>query len=144
MTESPYRQYLMDEITMGSPVAKGLGLELVKAAPELTVLRLPFRPGNTTFEDVIHGGTIATLIDIAAAAGFVAGSDDGMVGGVTSALSINYLSAARGCDLVAETRPLRRGRSQTTCEVTVLDTEGHLIAKGTVTNRGFAAPVGTA
>ena len=136
---SSQMQHLLERITMGSPVARGLGLDLVQAEPDLTILRLPFRPQNITFEDVVHGGTIATLIDIAAAAAFVAGATREMTGGVTSNMFISYLSPARGCDLFAEARPLKRGGSQTTCEVTVLDPDGTLIAKGTATSRGFVA-----
>lgn len=142
MTLTPRMKDLLERVTLCSPMARALGLELVQATRDLTVLRLPFRHGNITFEDVVHGGAIATLIDVAAAAGFVAGADEDLAGGVTSTMFISYLSAARGCDLLAEARPLRRGRSQTTCDVTVLDPSGRMVAKGTVTSRGFVAPAG--
>lgn len=142
MTLSPHMQDLLDRVALGSPMARDLGLRLEQAGPDLTILRMPFRPENITFEDVIHGGAIATLIDVAAAAGFVAGARNDLVGGVTSTMFISYLSAARSCDLLAEARPLRRGRAQTTCEVTVLNPARDLIARGIVTSRGFSAAPG--
>src|SRR5690606_13120895 len=99
MELSPRIRHLMDEVTLGSPVARALEISLVSASPEHTVLHMPFRPANITFEDAVHGGVIATFIDIAAAAGFVAGAPDDLAGGVTSTMSISYLSAARGVDL---------------------------------------------
>lgn len=137
MELSPRLKHLMEDVTLGSPVARALEISLVSASPERTILRMPFRPANITFEDAVHGGVIATFIDIAAAAGFVAGASEDLAGGVTSAMSISYLSAARGVDLFAEALILRRGRSQTTTDVTIRDPAGRLIAKGVVTSRGF-------
>jgi len=137
MELSPRMRHMMDEVTLGSPVARALGITLVSASPERTILRMPFQPANITFEDAVHGGVIATFIDIAAAAGFVAGAPDDMAGGVTSNMSISYLSAARGVDLLAEAHVLRRGKRQIATDVTVTDPSGRLIAKGLVTNRSF-------
>jgi uncharacterized protein (TIGR00369 family) len=125
------------EVTLGSPVARGLGIELVSAGPSETVLRMPFRPATITFADVIHGGVVATLIDIAGAAAFVAGADPALKGGATSALTVSFLSPARSVDLLATATVLRRGRSQTVSDVAVTAPDGRLVAKGIVTNAGF-------
>ena len=51
--------------------------------------------------------------------------------GATIGLTVDFLRAARGADLVADARVLRRGRSVCFCEVDVRDGDD-LVAKGLV------------
>ena len=50
-------------------------------------------------------------------------------------MSVDYVSAARGVDLVATAVAVRRGRSLCFCEVTVADPEGAVVAKGLAVHR---------
>ena len=53
----------------------------------------------------------------------------------TVSMSVDYVSAARGVDLVATAVAVRRGRSLCFCEVTVADPDGGVIAKGLAVHR---------
>lgn len=131
-------RYWIDEVLARSPFATILGIEIPEAAPDRVVVRLPFRPDLATVGTVVHGGAIATLVDIAGAAASGSGIiDDDVAGGATSQLDVAYLVAADGCDLFAEALVVQRSRSQTVSDVFVRDGKGRLIAKGMVTSRLF-------
>jgi len=130
-------KYLMFELTLGSNLARGLGLRLDLLRRDHVVVAMPFSESLITFADVIHGGYIASLIDIAGACCFVAGADPDLKGGSTTAMNINYLAAARSTDVFATARVLRRGRVQTTSDVEVRTSNGLLVAKGIVTSQGY-------
>lgn len=78
-------RYWIDEILVKSPFAEPLGLQVVAAEPDRVSLRLPFRAGLATVGTIVHGGAIATLIDVAgAAASASAITGDDAAGGATS------------------------------------------------------------
>lgn len=115
-----------------------LGIEVGEAEPDRVCIRLPFRPNLATVGTVVHGGAIATLVDIAGAAASGSGvNEDDVTGGATSQIDVAYLVAAAGCDLIAVAQVIQRSRSQTVSDVVVRDGEGRLIAKGMVTSRIF-------
>ena len=117
-----------------------LGFHLDLVTPELCRISLPFRPELRTAGDVVHGGAIATLIDSAGVVAAWSGADPSAIRGATADLSVSYLSAARGVDLVAEARVMRRGRSLVFIEVDVTASTGERIAKGLVTYKlGYRA-----
>ncbi len=127
----------IDHVLAGSPVARGIGLRFTTIEPDRIVATLPFGPDRVTLDDLVHGGVIATLIDIAGAAASASGIGDGVAGGATTTMSIAYLAPARGCDLTAEAVVIQRGRIQTVSDVSVRDPCGRAIAKGIVTSRLF-------
>ena len=55
-------------------LAQRLGISLTTLEAERVVLAMPFRPDNVTVGSVVHGGAIATLVDIAGAAASASGS----------------------------------------------------------------------
>lgn len=131
-------RWWIDEVLAKSPVAKTLGIEVVSAEAERVVLGLPFDPANTTVGDTVHGGVIATLVDVAGASASASGiTGDDATGGATSQMSLSYLASADGCDLVAEATVVHRTRTQTLTDVLVRDDQDRLVAKGTVTSRIF-------
>lgn len=101
---------LVRDFIVGSPYARLLGAVLDHVAPDLVRVRLPFRPDVVTVGDMIHGGALATV-------GF----------------SINFLAAARGADVVAKARVIRRGRTLSVCDVEVRDASGAAVARALVT-----------
>ena len=88
-----------------------------------------------TIGDVVHGGAVSALVDTAAMiACWSAIEFDEPPRGTTVGLSVDFVSAARAQDLVADARVLRRGSSLCFCEVKVSGVEdGTLVASGLVT-----------
>ena len=128
----------IEEVLAKSPFAASLGIELVSAEPERVVFRLPFRKSSTTVGTIVHGGAIATLIDIAgAAASASAIAGDDAFGGATANMTVAFLAPSDGQDIVAEGVVIQRGRTQTVTDVVVRDGNGTLVAKGLVTSRIF-------
>ena len=85
---------------------------------------MPFRPELATMGDVVHGGAISTLIDTAGmAAAWADDTEPEALAGSTVGLTVDFLGAARGSDLTARARVLRRGRSLCFCEVDVTDSQ---------------------
>jgi uncharacterized protein (TIGR00369 family) len=116
-----------------SPFGVRLGLRLDNIERDRVRLVLPYADDNVTYADVIHGGAISTLIDVAAtAAAWSAAEPSDSPRGATIGLSIDFLRAARGADLIADARVMRRGRSVCFVEVDVA-LDGELVAKGLVT-----------
>jgi uncharacterized protein (TIGR00369 family) len=119
-----------------SPFAKVTGLELAELEPDRATVVMPYDERLTTFGDVVHGGAIATLLDVAAVAAAWSGvTDEGATTGATVSSSVNYTRAGRGTDLTARAHVTRRSSRFCFCEVRVADLEDELIAHGIVTYR---------
>ena len=130
------RRELIQAFVPNSPLVGLLGIELAEVETDRAVLRLPFRPELATMGDVVHGGAIAALLDTASMA--AAWSDDTVpeaLAGATVSMSVDYVAAARGVDLTATGRAVRRGRSLCFCEVEVTQPDGGVIAKGLAVHR---------
>jgi uncharacterized protein (TIGR00369 family) len=125
---------LVELAIVRSPYGKLLDLTLVSAEPDRVRVKLPYRVDVTTLGDTVHGGAIAGLVDAAATASFWAHpSATPTARGTTIGFSINFVSAGRGQDLIAEARVRRRGREICTGEVSVLDGAGREVALALVT-----------
>lgn len=133
--ESLARQWI-DEVILGSPVARALGATLVSAEVDAVTVELPSGDHLTTVPGITHGGVLATLIDIAGAAAAATGvrPEDGATGGATSQLTVSYLTPGRG-DLRATATVLHRTRSTSYADVRVRDANGALVASGHVSSR---------
>ena len=137
MPTDPKLARVISDVLMGSALAQRLGISLQVLEPERVVLAMPFRSDNVTVASIVHGGAIATLVDIAGAAASASGAPPEMKGGATSSLTLSYLAPADGVDVVAEAKVIQRGRSQTVSDVEVRDPAGKLVAKALVTSRLF-------
>jgi uncharacterized protein (TIGR00369 family) len=112
----------------GSPFNGLLGLEPLAVEPQL-ILRLPAnpifegRPGS----NILHGGVVASLIDVACAMAVVT-----KTGGIAATidLSIDYLAPATVEPLTATVEILRNGRTLATTLTRVADAHGRAIAIG--------------
>ncbi len=125
---------LVDIAIVRSPYGKLLGFELVSAEPDRVRVRLPYRAEVTTLGDTVHGGAIAGLVDATATAAFWAHPEASpKARGTTIGFSINFVSAGRGQDLVADARVRRRGKEICTGEVSVTDAAGREVAVALVT-----------
>ena len=122
------------EAIVGSPFSSRLGAVTERVEADRVVVRLPYREDNVTVGDTVHGGAIASLIDIAATGAAWSGVDDPAdYRGTTIGLSVSYLAAARAADLVAEATVRRRGKSVCFCEVLVRSDTGDEVASALVT-----------
>ena len=75
-----------------------------------------------TVGDLVHGGAISSLVDTAATLAAWSGLESlDNVRGTTISLAVTFMSAARGSDLVADARVVRRGKTICFCEVDVRD-----------------------
>lgn len=143
----PRMRAMIDNVLLASPVARALGVRLDQLAPDRVELLMPYLPTNVTHGSTVHGGVIATLIDIAGAAAAASGaSADAVKGGATSSLSVQYLAAAQGVALRAVAEVVRRGRRQVVTEVAVYadsagakqeDEPGTLVAKALMSSAMF-------
>lgn len=125
---------IVRDLIVTSPYGRLLGVTLEHIEPDLVHVRLPFRDDVVTIGDLVHGGAISGLIDIAAtAAAWSGASPGGSPRGTTVGFSVNFLAAARGQDLVAVARIIRRGKTLSVCDVEVRDGSGEAVARALVT-----------
>lgn len=125
---------LIEALISGAPFASQLGISLKQAEPDHAVLEMPFKESLVTIADIVHGGAISSLIDTAAtAAAWSVTELPENPRGTTVALTVNFVAAARGVDLTAEARVIRRGRSLCYCDVEVKTPDDTLVAKGLIT-----------
>lgn len=111
---------LIAEFLKHSPFVGHLGMEMREIEDDRAVLALPFREEVVTIGDIVHGGAISALIDTAAmAAAWSAIEFDQAPKGTTVGLTVDFLSAGRGTELLADAQVLRRGSSLCFCEVKV-------------------------
>jgi len=102
-----------------------LGARLVRVAPGLCEIALPYSGKVTQQQDGFHGGAIAALADIAGGYAGLTLAPQGME--VTSVeFKINFLAAFQGGELRATGHVVKAGRRVivTTAEVVHIDTQG--------------------
>lgn len=132
----PTRREIIEAFIPNSPHAASLGIKLVSIGNDEALLKLPYSDQLATMGDVVHGGAVSTLIDTAAmAAAWASDEITENPAGATVSLAVNFASAARGVDLQAESKVVRRGGRLSFCEVSVRDPEGELVAHGVATYR---------
>jgi uncharacterized protein (TIGR00369 family) len=113
-----------------SPFVAKLGIVAESLAADEVRLRLPWDPSNVTIGDMVHGGAIAALADVAVMAAAWTGADaPDSLRGVTTSMTTQFLAPARATDLIAIGRVLRRGRTLVNCDVDVVTPDGDAVAK---------------
>jgi uncharacterized protein (TIGR00369 family) len=118
-----------------SPFVAQLGISLEEMEPDRARLALPFNESLPTIGDVVHGGAISSVIDTAAAAAAWSGADvPERPRASTVGLTVDFLSPARGKDVSADARVVRRtGSGICFIEVSVTDSDGTQVALALVT-----------
>jgi steroid delta-isomerase-like uncharacterized protein len=133
---------IIEKAIVASPYGNLIGLTCESIAEDRVRVRLPFRPQVTTIGDMVHGGAIAALVDVAAtAAAWATPAATLQARGSTVGFSLSFLAPGRARDLVADARIVQRGKSLCVCEVEVGDGSGATVARSTVTYR-LALPAG--
>ena len=117
----------------GDPFHQYLGLTLEETGQNFA--RVKLKVGTTTpsgINNSVHGGVLATMIDMAAVTAVVASMrEDGIPGG-TADLQISYLRQAHGDWLEAKATVLKKGRQLATIQVEIINNERTLCASGRV------------
>ena len=130
----PALESILREHIAASPLARLLGMRVERVEEDLVVVKLPFREEVTTVGELIHGGAISALVDVAATAAAWSKVDlERNPRGTTIGLSLNFLAAARGADIVATARVIQRGRSIVVADVQVEEPSGRAVARALVT-----------
>ena len=120
------------------PYCTALGVRVDAIEADRVRLRLPFKDENANPGSALHGGVSASLIDIAGGLAAWTGIEDRPgLEAATLDLSVNYLAAAIGEEVVATAEVLRRGKEISYSEVDVRTAAGKRIAVGLVTYRAF-------
>lgn len=120
----------LEERFRSTPLHALLGLEFLERSDERVVVSMPVR--NEAFGSTgnLHGGAIATLIDVAAAS--AAARSSSFVPGkntlVTADLHVRYLGRPNGDLVRAVASVIRAGRQLVVVECKVLDPEDRVIA----------------
>lgn len=119
-----------------TPYHRSLGVRVEAIGRERARLRIPYKDENSNPGRVLHGGVAASTIDIGGAlAAWTALRPSPSLETGTLDLSVNYLAAAVGEDIVADAKVLRRGKEIVYIDVNVENDAGKPIAKGLVTYR---------
>lgn len=125
------RRELLTQFVPSSPFVRLLGIELVDVGTDRAVVRLPFREDLVTIADVVHGGALASLIDMAAvSAAWADDAEPSSMEGATVSLDVSYVAAARGQDLTAVGVVSKRGRNLVFVDVRVTEPDERLVATG--------------
>jgi uncharacterized protein (TIGR00369 family) len=125
------------------PYHASLGILVEEVTADGARLRIPYADANSNPGRALHGGVYASAIDVAGGLAARAGvTDAGDLDARTLDLSVCYLAAAIGEDIVADACVLRRGKELAYVAVDVRTDGGKALATGLVTRR--MAPDGPA
>ena len=125
---------VMAQFIPASPFVAKLGIVAEVLDGEEVRLRLPWDESNVTLGDMVHGGAVAALADVAVMAAAWAGAEvPESLRGVTTSMSVQFLAPARATDLIAVGRVLRRGKTVVNCDVDVVTPDGEAVAKAIAT-----------
>ncbi len=110
---------------------KWLGLTLEERRPGFA--RICLHKNDETPSGIggsVHGGILAAMVDIVMLAAMFAEMKPGEVPAGTADLNISYLRPAQGARVFAEGTVIKRGRQLSMIEVSIIDEQGKLCAKG--------------
>lgn len=112
------------------PLHRLLGLEIVETGDRYALLSMPIRAEAFNSTGNLHGGAIATLIDVAAGTAAARGSsfEAGRQSIVTTDLHVRYLGRPRGDVIHARADVLKAGRQLIIVDCHVTDVEDRLVA----------------
>ena len=115
------------------PFHQYLGMQLVERRSNYSKLQLRRTESTPTgIGGSVHGGVLATLIDMTAVAAIFAELRPGEQPAGTADLQISYLRQTKGELVTAEGHVLKRGRQLATIDVRVTDDSGALCCVGRV------------
>lgn len=135
-TEQEERRAFLRDAMVRTPFISTLGLVVEEWSPAGAQLRLPFSPTLTNDGKALHGGAIASLIDTTGAAAVWAGHDfEKGARAATVSLTVNYVGAARGTDLIGHAQCVKRGKDLAFTDIRVTDPDEKVIATASLVYR---------
>jgi uncharacterized protein (TIGR00369 family) len=113
-----------------TPLHDLLALEIVEIGAEHAVLSMPVRREAFNSTGNLHGGALATLIDVAAGTAAARGSgfEPGRQSLVTADLHVRYLGRPHGDMVYARAEMVKAGRQLIVVDCRVTDAEDRVIA----------------
>ena len=124
------------------PFLKLLGVVQEPAEPGRSRIRLPeMREDLSNLLPAAHGGVVMTLLDVAMARAATSQPGAPSTTVVTVEMSTRFVRPARG-PLVAEGTVLHAGGSLCTCEASLRDEAGNLVAAAMGTFKYWRGPAG--
>lgn len=115
------------------PFQKHLGIETVEMADGRTLLTMPFRPELGNRKGDVHGGVLATIMDLAISQAIRSLRPD-LAGLSTINMTVNYLDTATG-NLVARGKALKVGGSIAIGEATCETEDGRIVVQASAAFR---------
>ncbi len=121
------------EILENIPFWKHLGITVRRIDDGYAELRLPFKQELEQLEANMHGGALASLLDVAGAVALRARLGQAKIN--TAELKINYLKpvTSHQTEVLAYGRVVHAGRTLGVCSVEVTDGEGTMVSTGIAT-----------
>jgi len=116
-----------------NPWHRYLGLRLLER--RLNYGKIELRKTATTPSGIggsVHGGVLATMIDIVAIVAIFAEPHAGEQPAGTADLNISYLRQAHGERIICEGQVIKRGRQLAVIDASITDIEGRLCCRGRV------------
>jgi len=124
-----------------TPYCARLGVVVEALALDGARVRVPYNDENSNPGRALHGGVAASTIDIAGVLAATTGfAGKPIFDAGTLDLSVAYLAAAIGEDIVADAQVLRRGKEIVYVDVDVRNDGGKRIARGLLTYRALDRP----
>lgn len=116
-----------------SPYAQYLGMKIDVLSRGYARVKMELRKEFLTWDNLVQGGVIGSLLD--QAFGYSVNTLEIMY--VAVQLNINFISSpAVGDTIYAESKVLHAGKSVAICEMSVADSKGKMVARGTGTTIG--------
>lgn len=124
------REFVRSALRRDTPLHDLLGLEIVEVGERHAVVSMPVQAEAFNSTGNLHGGAVATLIDVAAGTAAARGSgfEPGRQSLVTADLHVRYLGRPHGDMVYARGELLKAGRQLIVVDCRVTDTEGRVIA----------------
>ena len=115
------------------PFHQYLGLTLEETAQNFARVKLKIGTNTPSgINNSVHGGVLATMVDMAAVTAVFASMRESDIPGGPADLQISYLRQAHGNWLEAIANVLKKGRQLATIQVEIMNNEGTLCAAGRV------------
>ena len=131
------QQKIMAFLNANDVFCRDNGIQLEEVSEERSVARVAIGPHLLNASDVVQGGAIFALCDLAFAGVANAGGERT----VAQTASISYLRPGTGRELIASARPLHRGKRSAVIAVEVVNDAGKLVAAATVTGCPLGIPL---
>ena len=111
------------------PFQQHLGIETVQARDGRSLLRFDFQPEHANRKGDVHGGILATLVDIAMSQAIRSLRPE-LRGSSTISMTVNYLETAAG-RIHARGKAIRVGGSIAVAEATCESEDGRILVHAT-------------